>query len=85
VKAAKEIALVRMDEDADPAAGLDDRALACDFEAEKALWLFDAAELDGLASYGDAIEVLWSSAKGSRVPFTDAVRRREQGRVGNAL
>jgi hypothetical protein len=58
---AREIALVRMDEDADPDKGLSQRALACDFEGEQALWIIDVAELDALAPYGNTIEVLWSS------------------------
>jgi hypothetical protein len=67
--------LVRLDEDADPKAGLAQAALASDFERGEALWLIDAAKLDGLAAYGDAIKVLWSSARFARVPFTDAVYR----------
>jgi hypothetical protein len=78
LRTAKEIALVRMDEDADPEAGLTQRGLACDFEREEALWIVDAAELESLASHGDAIKVVWSSTKPGRVPFTDAVLRRDQ-------
>ena len=58
---AEEIALVRLHEDADPLDGLRQRSLACDFEREKGLWLIDAAELEQLAGYGDALEVLWPS------------------------
>jgi hypothetical protein len=76
LRTAKEIALVRMDEEADPER-LVQTALASDFERDEALWLIDAANLDSLASYGDALKVVWSSAKPGRVPFTDAVYKRE--------
>jgi hypothetical protein len=58
----EEIALVRLHEDADPEEGISQRALACDFEREKGLWLIDAEELEELAvRYVAALEVLWSS------------------------
>jgi hypothetical protein len=58
--AVKEIALLRLHEDADPEA-LERLALACDFEGEKAIFVIDAAELADLTSYGTSIEVLWTS------------------------
>jgi hypothetical protein len=60
--ACDEIALVRLHEDADPEDGIDQRALACDFEREEGLWLIDAEDLEQLVGrYGAALEVLWSS------------------------
>jgi len=57
---AEEIALVRLHEDADPDA-LGRRALACDLENEKAVFLVNAAHLADLTAYGPAMEVLWAS------------------------
>ena len=78
---AKEIALVRMHEDADPKE-LEQRALACDFEREQALWIISAAILEDLAAaYGDALKVLWSSERTGKAPFPDAAFPRQQTRV----
>jgi hypothetical protein len=86
----KDIALVRMDEDTDPKAGLVQVVLASDCERGHALWLLEAEKLDRLAAYGDAIKVLWSSQTRSG-SFTDALYKRErradstpEGRAGAA-
>jgi hypothetical protein len=69
---AEEIALVRLHEDADPdALGL--RALACDLESEKAIFLFNVAHLAELSAYGHSMEVLWTS--------TPKVRRADLARA----
>ena len=59
----QEVALIRLQADADPEDGVSQRALASDFEREDGLWLIDTEELDRLAArYGAAVEVLWSSS-----------------------
>jgi hypothetical protein len=57
---AEDIALVRLHEDADPEP-LGQRALACDLENEKAVFLINAAHLADLTAYGPSMEVIWSS------------------------
>jgi hypothetical protein len=57
---ADEIALIRLDEDADPDA-IGARALACDLENGKAVFLVNAAQLADLTAYGPSMEVLWAS------------------------
>jgi hypothetical protein len=59
VVAADKIALVRLNEEADPEK-LTAAALATDFEGEP-IWLVDVRALDGLADYGKALQVLWRS------------------------
>ena len=56
---AEAIALVTLDEEADPDK-LTAAALATDFEDEP-LWLIDVRSLDALGEYGRAMEVLWRS------------------------
>jgi hypothetical protein len=62
---AEEIALVRLHQDADPDA-IAGRALACDLENEKALFLINAAQLADLTSYGPSMELLWASSPKAR-------------------
>jgi hypothetical protein len=59
VVVAKEIALVTLDETADPEA-LTAAALATDFESDP-LWLIDVRKFDELGGYGRALKVLWRS------------------------
>jgi hypothetical protein len=56
---ADNIALVTLDEEADPER-LTAAALATDFEGEP-LWLIDVKRLDELGSYGESLKVLWRS------------------------
>jgi hypothetical protein len=56
---ADDIALVRLDEDAD-SDQVEQSALARDLEGA-ALWLVDVRALSALAGYGDALKVLWCS------------------------
>jgi hypothetical protein len=59
----EEVALIRLQADANPEDGVSQRALASDFEREDGLWLIDTEEMDRLAGrYGAALEVLWSSS-----------------------
>lgn len=53
------IALVTLDEEADPEK-LTSVALATDFEDE-ALWLIDVRKFDELGEYGRSLKVLWRS------------------------
>ena len=59
VATAEEIALVTLDETADPEA-LNAAAMATDFEGEP-LWLIDVRAFDELGGYGRALKVLWRS------------------------
>ena len=59
VSTAAQIALVMLDEEADPDK-LTVAALATDFEDEP-LWLIDVRAFDALGEYGRALKVLWRS------------------------
>lgn len=59
VETAKELALVTLDEEADPEP-LMNAALATDFEGDP-LWLIDVREFDELGGYGRTLKVLWRS------------------------
>jgi hypothetical protein len=59
VETAKELALVTLDEEADPEP-LMNAALATDFEGDPS-WLIDVRKFDELGHYGRALKVLWRS------------------------
>lgn len=54
---ADEIAVVRLEHEADADEGLNQACVGCDLDA--ALWIVPAEALEELAGYGESLETLW--------------------------